>query len=231
MRFVLLSLAFVAGCATSHARMSAHQLDSLSFGHRAQVDTARARADDAAVRLTAAQEVRSAALRYLEVSLRQDEAAQSLLRAQAINASTDLRAVASQSKIEYARRLVFLRDAELQLRKDELRLRNGELELTELRVLRAEGHHVAPREPTLIKANDHLRDRIAADQRRLADRTGEVETARIAWEARRRAADYAQAAMPNAAPPRLEPATPIPQGANEGTTAGSMSLPSKFPPP
>jgi hypothetical protein len=71
--------------------------------------------------VTAAREARDEAIRFLEVSGTQDIAAQSQLRAQAINNATDLHAAASQSKREYARQLVLQRDAELQLARDQVR--------------------------------------------------------------------------------------------------------------
>ena len=118
MRWSLLSLLLIVGCGAGRANQ------------RASSPTAeqQARIGEAETAVTAARDARDAASRFLEVASSQDEAAQSQLRAQAINASTDLRAVASQTKREYARRLVLQRDAELQLAKDQLREARGEID-------------------------------------------------------------------------------------------------------
>jgi hypothetical protein len=102
MRWSLPSLLLLGACATGGSQVAAERVEQ---------DTA----------VTAAREARDEAIRFLEVSGTQDLAAQSQLRAQAINTSTDLRAVASQSKREYARQLVLQRDAELQLARDRVR--------------------------------------------------------------------------------------------------------------
>jgi len=76
--------------------------------------------------VTQARAARDAAGRFLAVTMEQDEAAQSQLRAEAINPSTNLRAIASQTKLDYARRLVLLRDAELKVAIDRERGRDSE---------------------------------------------------------------------------------------------------------
>jgi hypothetical protein len=92
----------LSACATGSSEVAAERVEQ---------DTA----------VTAAREARDEAIRFLLVATTQDEAAQSQLRAQAINTSTGLRAASTQSKREYARQLVLQRDAELQLVRDRVR--------------------------------------------------------------------------------------------------------------
>jgi hypothetical protein len=191
MRWSLLSLVVIAGCSTGRTHVAHEQMPAVSAEQQAKIH-------DAETAVTAAREARDAAIRFLQVAGEQDQAAQSQLRAKAITPPLDLRAVASQSKREYGRRLVLLRDSELQLAKDQLRVAHGDQ--------RAE-------------------EKLARDHEKVGWRLSESERQRMIWDSQRRDADYARAEMPNGAPPLLLPQPPVAGGANEGPSQGFMEFP------
>lgn len=185
MRWSLLSLILLAGCATGRSRAYDEQV--------------AARAGEAETAVTQARQARDAALRFLEVATAEDEAAHSQLRAQAQERTLVLRALASQAKREYARALVLLRDAELQVAKDQAR--------------------------RVREDSPRLQEKLARDLAKVADRTTWTEHQRMMWDSQRRAADYAMLSPPYAAPAR--PVAPLAGGANEGPSGGFQEVPAQ----
>src|SRR5262245_14321483 len=91
MRWSLLSLVLLAGCATGRSHGQDEQL--------------AARISEAETAVTRAREERDAAMRFLEVATAEDQAAWSQLRARPPDRPLELRARASQAKREYAQKL------------------------------------------------------------------------------------------------------------------------------
>src|SRR3954470_45242 len=110
----------LAGCASSQPRIADDRLATLPMQQRTELQSAERRAEQASLDVSTAEAARDEANTFLTVATSQDEAAQSQLRAEPIDASANARAHATQSKRIYAQRLLRLRDSELREKRSEL---------------------------------------------------------------------------------------------------------------
>lgn len=170
MRWYLVSLALASamvGCATNPVPLAENNPTTLNPFHRVGLNAARRWAEEAETNVHEASVSRSEATKFLADATALDRTA--------------------PAAITYARRLVALREAELEAARERFGLAQYHVQLAELLAARSEGRGGSRPEAEVAQAIDRAQGRLERVERRVTPLAAEVDRLRVACELQARA--------------------------------------------
>ncbi len=241
-RWLLASALALAGCATSG--VSDRDVGRLPVADRAQIVTAHKSIDVAESNLAAARVARDEAKQFRKIAVNDLEAAKA--RLEAARGSVDLgrtarddralreasrnedvardQVVAARAKLDYADRLVELREAKINEAEASVTAARADVERTKLTLAQRNGvaGNVDPRK--LEAERQDAQERLAETRARVAELEGECAQLKSAWDDRRSETRHTASRaemLPPAPPPELPPPLPSPSPSPSDESAGS----------
>ena len=220
----LLSGALLAvGCATS--AVSDRDIARLPADERAQVATAQQSIDIAQSNLAAAKQARDEAKQFRKVAAGELDAAKSKL--DAARGGVDLgkstrdertlreagrtedaardQQIAARAKLDYADRLVELRDAKVAEAEANLAAARADVDVTKYRFVAQHDGDVKIDGRKLEATRQAAQERLAAERARVASLEGDVAQLKTAWDDRRRESHTASRSEVRALQPQAQP--------------------------
>lgn len=220
-RMLLAGVVVAVGCATT--RVSDEQLARLPAQDRAQIVTAQRSIDVADSNVAAAKLARDEAKQFQKIANQELDAANAQL--QAARTGIDLgrtardqrtlavagrredmardQMVAARAKLDYANRLVDLRQAKVNQAEAALDAARADVELTKVQLLQKDGITPTVNVAKVRDKRERAQSKLADARARVATLEGDVASLRTAWQERRQAYNTAWAGQepPLHAPP------------------------------
>ncbi|HEY2743171.1 MAG TPA: hypothetical protein VGL86_01055 [Polyangia bacterium] len=228
-QWLLASALVAAGCATSG--VSDRDMAQLPVAEREHIMTAHKSVDVAASNMEVAKVARDEAKQFRRLSARELDAAK--LRLQAAQSGVDLASdsrddralraaghveddariqlVAARAKLDYADRLVELREAKISEAEAAFAAARTDVELTKVRIAQRNGLARDIDERAYEARRQDAAERLAEERAKVADAEGETAQLKVAWDDRRHETSRTASRTDFVAPPAPPAAAPLPQ--------------------
>jgi len=228
-RWLLVSAMALAGCATSG--ISDRDVARLPVADRTQIITAQKSIDVAESNLAAAKVARDEAKQFRKIAVSELDASRS--RLEAARSSVDLgrsarddrtlreasrnedaardQLIASRAKLDYADRLVELREAKINEAEANLNAARADVDRTKLQLLQRNGMDQNIDANKLEARRQDAQERLADARSRVAQIEGEAAQLKTAWDDRRNEASHTASRGETIAPPPPPAEVPMPQ--------------------
>jgi hypothetical protein len=228
-RWLLAGTFVIGGCATfGGGGVSDRDVARLPEADRAQITTAQHAIDVAQTNVQTAKVQRDEARQFRKIAQNEMVAARARLEAarnaielahstrdthelhvaqHAEDAARD-QLVASRAKLDYAERLVALRDVHVDESEAALKAAHADVQLEKAQLLDRNGIAANIDMTKIRKTDDAAQERLAESRARVATLSGEVQQLRTAWEDRRREYNTAARDTASFAPPPGRPMLP-----------------------